>query len=115
MEIDHEIFSMVILSLPLIQERLLSVLFNRLEDYACQVWLGNHTYHVRLNMILIVLIGPLNSNPTTIHLKFTCCVLTDHSINIRTLNVQTFTEEVQFACYRHGANVLFRLKATLLL
>ena len=49
-EIDHEIFSAVILSLPLIQERQLSVsgerictiLDNRIEDYACpvKVWLG---------------------------------------------------------------------------
>ena len=50
---DHEIFSTVILSLPLIQERQLSVsgermctvLVNRLEDQACplNVWLGKLT------------------------------------------------------------------------
>ena len=52
-EIDHEIFSTVILSLPLIQEGQLSVpgerkctiLVNRLEDYDCPVnlWLGKLT------------------------------------------------------------------------
>ena len=52
-EIDHEIFSMVILSLPLIQEGQLSVsgerigpiLVTRLEDSACpvKVWLGKLT------------------------------------------------------------------------
>ena len=49
-EIDHEIFSTVILSLPLIQERQLSVsgermctiLVNRLED-SVNVWLGKLT------------------------------------------------------------------------
>ena len=51
--IDHEIFSTVILSLPLIQEGQLSVsgkgmrtiLVNRLEDYVCpvNVWLGKLT------------------------------------------------------------------------
>ena len=53
MEIDHEIFSTVILSLPLIQEGQLSVsgermgtiLVNHLEDKACpvNVWLGKLT------------------------------------------------------------------------
>ena len=52
-EIDHEIFSTVILSLPLIQEGQLSVsgekmctiLVNHFEDYAClvNVWLGKLT------------------------------------------------------------------------
>ena len=52
-EFDHEIISTVILSLPLIQERQLSVsgervctiLVDRLEDYACPVnmWLGKLT------------------------------------------------------------------------
>ena len=52
-EIDHEIFSMVILSLPLIQEgqlsvsgeRMCTILVNRLEDLACpvNVWLGKLT------------------------------------------------------------------------
>ena len=50
MEIDHEIFSTVIPSLPLIQERQLSfsgerictILVNHLEDEAClvKVWLA---------------------------------------------------------------------------
>ena len=52
-EIDHEVFSMVILSLPLIQEgqlsvsgeRMCTILVNRLEDKACpvNVWLGKLT------------------------------------------------------------------------
>ena len=52
-EIDHEIFSMVILSLLLIQEvqlsvsgeRMCTILVNRLEDKACpvNVWLGKLT------------------------------------------------------------------------
>ena len=52
-EIDHEIFSTVILPLPLIQEgqlsvsgeRMCTVLVNSLEDYACpvNVWLGKLT------------------------------------------------------------------------
>ena len=52
-EIDHEIFSTVILSLPLIQEgqlsvsgeRMCTILVNCLEDYACpvNVWLGKLT------------------------------------------------------------------------
>ena len=52
-EIDHEIFSTVILSLQLIQEgqlsvsgkRLCTILVNRLEDQACpvNVWLGKLT------------------------------------------------------------------------
>ena len=52
-EIDHELFSTVILSLPLIQEgqlsvsgeRMCTVLVNRLEDLACpgNVWLGKLT------------------------------------------------------------------------
>ena len=53
LEIDHEIFSTVILSLPLIQEgqlsvsgeRMCTILVNRLEDLACpvNVWLGKLT------------------------------------------------------------------------
>ena len=47
-EIDHEIFSTVILSLPLIQEgqlsvsgkRMCTILVNRLEDQACPVNVG---------------------------------------------------------------------------
>ena len=52
-EIDHEIFSTVILSLPLIQEgqwsvsdeRMCTILVNPLEDKACpvNVWLGKLT------------------------------------------------------------------------
>ena len=52
-EIDHEIFSTVILSLPLIQEgqlsvsgeRMCTILVNHLEDLACpvNVWLGKLT------------------------------------------------------------------------
>ena len=53
MDIDHEIFSMVILSPPLIQEgqlsvsgkRMCTILVNHLENLACQVkvWLGKLT------------------------------------------------------------------------
>ena len=53
MEIDHEIFSTEIISLPLIQEgrlsvsgeRMCTILVNRLEDLACPVnmWLGKLT------------------------------------------------------------------------
>ena len=53
MEIDHEIFSTVTLSLLLIQEgqlsvsgeRMCTILVNHLEDYACpvNVWLGKLT------------------------------------------------------------------------
>ena len=53
MEIAHEIFSMVILFLPLIQEgqlsvsgeRMCTILFNHLKDKACpvKVWLGKLT------------------------------------------------------------------------
>ena len=60
-EIDREIFSMVILSLPLIQEgqlsvsgkRMCTILVNRLEDYACpvNVWLG------KLNMLDMTPLG----------------------------------------------------------
>ena len=52
-EIDHEIFYTIILSLPLIQkgqlsvsaERMCTILVNHLEDYACplNVWLGKLT------------------------------------------------------------------------
>ena len=52
-EIDHEIFSTVILLLPLIQEgqlsvsgeRMCTILVNRIEEYACpvNVWLGKLT------------------------------------------------------------------------
>ena len=52
-EIDHEIFSTVNLSLPLIQEgqssvsceRMCTILVDRLKDYACaaNVWLGKLT------------------------------------------------------------------------
>ena len=64
-EIDHEIFSTVILSLPLIQEgqlsvsgeRMCTILVNRLEDLACpvNVWLGKLT---ALNMTPFGLTGP---------------------------------------------------------
>ena len=52
-EVDHEIFSMAVLSLPLIQEgqlsvsgkRMCTILVNRLEDKDCpvNVWLGKLT------------------------------------------------------------------------
>ena len=70
-EIDHEIFSTVILSLLLIQEGQLSVsgekmctiLVIRLEDYACpvNVWLGKLT---ALNMTSLGLMGGKTSTQT---------------------------------------------------
>ena len=70
-EIDYEIFSMVILSLPLIQEGQLSVsgermcttLVNRLEDQACPVnmWLGKLT---TLNMTPSGCLGRTTSTQT---------------------------------------------------
>ena len=60
-EIDHEIFSSVILSLPQIQEgqlsvsgeRMCTILVNRLEDLACpvNVWLG------KLSVLDMTLLG----------------------------------------------------------
>ena len=72
-EIDHEIFSTVILSLPLIQEGQLSVsgermctlLVNRLEDWACpvNVWLGKLT---ALDMTPLGWLGRKTSTQTNI-------------------------------------------------
>ena len=77
-EIGHEIFSMVILSLPLIQERQLSVsgermctiLVNRLEDYACpvNVWLGKLTL---LSMTPLGWLGRKTSTQTNHNVKIT--------------------------------------------
>ena len=70
-EIDHEIFSTVILSLPLIQEvhlsvsgeRMCSILVNCLQDYAypVNVWLGKLTV---LNMTLLGWLGRKTSTQT---------------------------------------------------
>ena len=68
-EIDHEIFSTVILSLPLIQEEQLSVsgermctiLVNRLEDCPVNVWLGELT---ALNMTPLGWLGRKTSTQT---------------------------------------------------
>ena len=75
MEIDHEIFSTVILSLPLIQEEQLSVssermctlLVNRLEDQACpvNVWLGKLT---ALDMTTLGWLGRKTSTQTNKHI-----------------------------------------------
>ena len=72
-EIDHEIFTMVILSLPLIQEgqlsvsgeRMCTILVNRLEDYACpiNVWLGKLT---ALDMTPLGCLGRKTSTQTNI-------------------------------------------------
>ena len=77
-EIDHEIFSTVILSLPLIQEGQLSVsgkimctiLVNRLEDYACPVnmWLGKLT---ALDMTPLGWLGRKTSTRTNILVMMT--------------------------------------------
>ena len=71
MEIDREIFSTVILSLPLIQEghlsvsgeRMCTILVNRLEDLACpvNVWLGKLT---ALNMTPLGGLGHKTSTQT---------------------------------------------------
>ena len=70
-EIDHEIFSTVILSLPLIQEgqlsvsgkRMCTILVNRLEDLACpvNVWLGKLT---KLDMTPLGWLGRKTSTQT---------------------------------------------------
>ena len=72
-EIDHEIFSTVILSLPLIQEgqlsvsgeRMCTILVNRLEDKACpvNVWLGKLT---ALDMTPLGWLGRKTSTQTNI-------------------------------------------------
>ena len=72
-EIDHEIFSTVILSLPLIQEgqlsvsgeRLCTILVNRLEDQACpvNVWLGKLT---ALDMTPLGCLGRKTSTQTKV-------------------------------------------------
>ena len=73
-EIDHEIFSTVILSLPLIQEgqlsvsgeRMCTIPVNRLEDYACpvNVWLGKLT---TLDMSPLGWLGRKTSTQTNKH------------------------------------------------
>ena len=73
-EIDHEIFSMVILSLLLIQEgqlsvsgeRMRTILVNRLEDKACpaNVWLGKLT---ALDMAPLGWLGRKTSTQTIKH------------------------------------------------
>ena len=72
-EIDHEIFSMVIFSLLLIEERQLSIsgkimctiLVNHLEAWACpvKVWLGKLT---TLDMTAIVWLGCQTSAKTNV-------------------------------------------------
>ena len=74
-EIDHEILSTVILSLPLIQEgqlsvsgeRMCTILVNRLEDKACpvNVWLGKLT---ALDMTPLGWLGRKTSTQTNKHI-----------------------------------------------
>ena len=76
-EIDHEIFSTVILSLPLIQEgqlsvsgeRMCTILVNRLEDQACpvNVWLDKLT---ALDMTPLGWLGRKTSTQTNEPLKY---------------------------------------------
>ena len=76
MEIDHEIFSTVILSLPLIQEgqlsdsgeRMCTILVNYLEDYACpvNVWLDKLT---ALDMSLFGWLGRKPQHKQTISIR----------------------------------------------
>ena len=80
-EIDHEILSTVILSLPLIQEgqlsvsgeRMCTILVNRLDDYACpvNVWLGKLT---ALDMTPFGWLGRKTSTPKKNRLKLTFTV-----------------------------------------
>ena len=75
-EIDYEIFSTVILSLPLIQEgqlsvsseRMCTILVNRLEDQACpvNVWLGKLT---ALDMTPLGWLGRKTSTQTNNNLR----------------------------------------------
>ena len=77
-EIGHEIFSMVILSLPLIQEmqlsvsgeRMCTILVNRSEDKACpvNVWLGKLT---ALDMTPLGWLGHKTSTQTN---KYSKCI-----------------------------------------
>ena len=84
MEIDHEIFATVIISLLLIQEgqlpvsgeRMCTILVNRLEDKACpvKVWLGKLTM---LDMTLLGWLGHKTSTQTNFKaqeqaVKWTC-------------------------------------------
>ena len=81
-EIDHEIFSTVILSLPLIQEgqlsvsgeRMCTILVNRLEDKACpvNVWLGKLTV---LDMTPLGWLGRKTSTQTN-KTQIRCCLQT---------------------------------------
>ena len=76
-EIDHEIFSTVILSLPLIQEgqlsvsgeRMCTILLNRLEDLACpvNVWFGKLT---ALDMTPLGWLGRKTSTQTNNYFEF---------------------------------------------
>ena len=76
MEIDNEIFSVVILSLPLIEEGHLSIsgesmctiLVNCLEDYTClvKVWLGKLT---TLDITPLGWVGRKDSTQTNKNLK----------------------------------------------
>ena len=80
-EIDHEIFSTVILSLPLIQEgqlsvsgeRMCTILVNRLEDLAClyivNVWLAKLT---ALDMTPLGWLGRKTSTQTNKHTQHSC-------------------------------------------
>ena len=80
-EIDHEIFSTSILSLPLIQEgqlsvsgkRMCTILVNRLEDYPCpvNVWLGKLT---ALDMTPLGWLGRKSSTQTnkTLNISTQC-------------------------------------------
>ena len=88
-EIDHEIFSTVILSLPLIQEgqlsvsgeRMCTILVKLLEDQACpvNVWLGKLT---ALDMTPLGSLGRKTSTQINIYIiSFTLTVLWANSAN----------------------------------
>ena len=85
-EIDHEIFSMVILSIPLIQEgqlsvsgeRMCTILVNRLEGKACpvNVWLGKLT---ALDMTPLGWLGHKTSTQTN------CPAETEYTLPLQTV------------------------------
>ena len=92
-EIDHEIFSTVILSLLLIQEgqlsvsgeRMCTILVNFLEDLACpvNVWLG------KLTALVMTPLGWLGSKTSTQTNKSTmlCCIKTWNTLDLKCLKL----------------------------
>ena len=105
-EIDHEIFSTVILSLLLIQEgqlsvsgeRMCTILVNCLEDQACpvNVWLGKLT---ALDMTPLGWLGRKTSTQTNKQNWVTWCQKLGHQVKWKENLVNTL--EVTFWSYHH--------------